>query len=257
MSDASLPNAQPATSFMSVNMAVAEELKKEIPQSKQSAYLELSQEEHVAVLEKLRTVVKQPAGHLPAQEELYMEQQLTDMLGFEVMAELEGQRLNHSIGTMAALPHVRRFPTDSLDQHSFYHEAGLAKYRSAFGWFTELGQVTDQMKRNEQYFVAVQAPFVPSWHQGYGPLKEWYKFRKMLVINPVEAKAVVTVVGDFGPAQWMQYQFGASPEVVREANLWSMQSAGKVLLLFVNDVNNSIPLGSISLQYQDLQKRFA
>src|SRR5258708_10758316 len=151
MTDVSAFSAQPSTSFMSVNTSVVQELEKEIPKSKQSVYLELSEEEHKTVLEKLCAVVKLPAGHLPAQEELYLEQQLTDTLGFEVSAELDGQRLNQSIGTMAALPHLRRFPTDTLAQHEQYREAGLAACRGALGWFTEMGQMTPEMKLKEQY----------------------------------------------------------------------------------------------------------
>jgi hypothetical protein len=257
MTDASAFSAQPSTSFMSVNTAVVQELEREIPQSKQKPYLELSEEEHLAVIEKLCAVVKQPAGHLPVQDELYLEQQLTDTLGFEVSAELDDQRLNHSIGTMAALPHLRRFPTDTLAQHEDYREAGLSQYRSAFGWFTELGQMTPETKLREQYYVAVQAQFVPTWHENYRQLKEWYKFHKMVVINPMEQKAVVAVIGDLGPAHWMQYQFGGSPAVIRDADIWSLKSKGKVFLLFVNDPSDAISPGPISLRYEDLLRRFS
>jgi len=113
------------------------------------------------------------------------------------------------------------------------------------------------MKRNEQYYVSVQAQFVPQWPKEHTQLKNWYKFRKMLIINPMEEKAVVAAVGDLGPAHWMQYQFGGSPEVIREANIWSLKSKGKILTLFINDTNNTIPLGPISLKYQDLLKRFS
>src|SRR5258708_1347700 len=184
MTDASAFSAQPSTSFISVNTSVVQELEREIPKAKQSAYLELSEEEHKAVLEKLCTVVKQPAGHLPAQEELYLEQQLSDTFGFEISAELDGQRLNHSIGMMAALPHLKRFQTDTLAQHDQYREAGLAVCRGAFGWFTEMGQNTPETKQREEYYVVVQAQFVPTWSQNHAQLKEWYKFHKMLVINP-------------------------------------------------------------------------
>lgn len=255
MTDASAFAAQPSTSFMSVNTAVVQELEREILPAKQAAYLAMSEEEHLAVLDKLRTDVRQPAGHLPTQDELYLAQQLSDMLGFEVCAELDNQRLNQTIGTMAALPHLRRSPTDTLVQHMEYREAGLANNRGAFGWFTEMGQLTPAMKQAEQYYVAVQAQFVPEWNQNFKQLKIWYKFRKMLVINPAEEKAVVAVVGDLGPARWLQYQFGGSPEVVREANIWSMKTQGKVLLLFINDPDNRVSLGSISLRYQDLLHR--
>ena len=244
--------SQTVASVLPVNAAVVQQLEQEIPSGRQSAYLEMSEEEHLEVLAKMRLMVQQPVGHLPAQEELYLEQQLTDMLGFEICAELEEQRLNHMIGVMSALPHLRRFPTDKLEQHEQYREAGLSPCRSAFGWFTKMGQLTNEVKQAEAYYVAVQAQFTPGWHEQFAQRKNWYKFRKMLVINPVESVAVVATIGDLGPAQWMQYQFGGSPEIIRDAKVWSLNTSGKVLMFFVNDPQNHIPLGVVSLNYQDL-----
>ena len=214
----------------------------------QPLYTQLSQEEQQAIIEKMRHVVIQPAGHLQKQEELYLEQQLSDMFGCEVLAELDGHRLNHSIGTMKALPHLKRHPTDTLTEHDVYQEAGLSEHRSFFGWFTDLGKLTPAAIEREKYYMAVQADFVPGWHEQYRELIEWYRFRKMIVINPVEEKAVVTVVGNLGPADWMQHQFGGSPEVIREAGIWSLRSAGHVLVLFLNDPENAVQLGPINLQ---------
>ncbi|MBW7944726.1 hypothetical protein H3C70_05015, partial [Patescibacteria group bacterium] len=47
-------------------------------------YVELTREEHAAVMEKMVEMTQQPAGHLPKQDEMYLEQQLTDLFGFEV-----------------------------------------------------------------------------------------------------------------------------------------------------------------------------
>ena len=86
-----------------------------------------------------------------------------------------------------------------------------------------------------------------NWNSEHQTLKPWYKFRKMVVINPAERVAVVAVVGDAGPAAWVQKQFGGSPEVIREGKIWSPKSRGRVLLLFVDDPDDKIPLGPISL----------
>jgi hypothetical protein len=69
----------------------------------------------------------------------------------------------------------------------------------------------------------------------------------MIVINPAERLAVVGVVGDAGPAMWVKKQFGGSPEVIREGKIWSPKSRGKVILLFVNDPEDKVPLGPINL----------
>lgn len=209
--------------------------------------VKITAEEQQAIIDKLKTIVQMPAGHLQRQDELYLEQQLTDLLGFEVTAELEGHRLNHSIGIMGGEQHLKRFPTDTLEQHDAAREAGMAPNRGAFGWFTENGELTPTAIEREKYYFAVQTLYLPDWNTDHAELKPWYKFRKMIVINPADNVAVVGVVGDAGPAQWVKKQFGGSPEIIREGKIWSRQARGHVILLFVDDPNNEVPLGPIDL----------
>ena len=211
--------------------------------------LDISLTEHREIMAKLTAHVNSPAGHLERETELYLEQQLSEILGFKVRAELEGQRLNHSIGIMGAEQHLSRFPGDELAQHDAYLEAGIAPNRGAFGWFAENGQLTEQSIAREKYYFAVQLMYLPDWDSKHAELKPWYKFRKMIVINPSEQMAVVGVVADAGPAMWVKKQFGGSPEIIREGKIWSQASKGKVLLLFVDDENDQIPLGPISLDF--------
>lgn len=209
----------------------------------------ITAEEQQAIIDKLNSVVQMPAGHLARQDELYLEQQLTDLLGFEVTAELDGHRLNHSIGIMGGEQHLKRFPTDTLEQHDAAREAGIAPNRGAFGWFTENGELTPKAIEREKYYFAVQTLYLPDWNTNHAQLKPWYKFRKMVAINPADQVAVVGVVGDAGPAQWVKKQFGGSPEVIREGKIWSRQARGHVLLLFVDDPNDEVPLGVIDLNH--------
>jgi hypothetical protein len=204
-------------------------------------------EEQQAILDKLNSLVQQPAGHLNPQDELYLEQQLSDMFGFEVTAELEGHRLNHSIGIMGGEQHLKRFPTDTIEQHDAYQESGIAPNRGAFGWFTESGTLTPEAIAREKYYFAVQTLYLPDWNSNHAELKPWYKFRKMIVVNPADQVAVVGVVGDAGPAQWVKKQFGGSPEVIREGKVWSRAARGHVLLFFVDDPEDKIPLGPIDM----------
>lgn len=209
----------------------------------------VTQEEHQEILNKLKSIVQLPPGHMEQQTELYLEQQLSEILGFEVSAELEGQRLNHSIGIMGGEQHLYRYPGDTLAGHDAYQEAGIAPNRGAFGWFTENGELTEKSIAREKYYFAVQTLYLENWNSEYKTLKPWYKFRKMVAINPAEEIAVVGVVGDAGPAAWVQKQFGGSPEVIREGRIWSPKSRGRVLLLFVDDPEDQVPLGPISLEY--------
>jgi len=216
-------------------------------QENQALIHTINLEEHQAIVEKMRSLVHQPAGHLTTQDELYLEQQLSDMLGFQVAAELEGHRLNHLVGVMGGEQHLKRFPTDTLEQHDAYQESGMAPNRGAFGWFTQNGQLTPDAIAREKYYFAVQTLYLPEWNQNHAKLKPWYSFRKMIVINPIDQKAVVGVVGDAGPAQWVKKQFGGSPEVIREGQIWSRAARGHVMLFFVDDPENKVPLGPIDL----------
>lgn len=209
---------------------------------------QISSQELEEVINKMIGYVNGQVGHLKREDELYLEQQLSDLLGFEVLAELEGHRLNHSLGIMGGEQHLMRYPGDTLANHDQYLEAGIAPKRGAFGWFTLNGELTPQAFEREKYYFAVQTMYLENWHLESAALKPWYKFRKMIVVNPAEGLAVVGVVGDAGPASWVKKQFGGSPEVIREAKIWSPRSRGRVLLYFVNDPENQVPLGVINLR---------
>jgi hypothetical protein len=216
-------------------------------QAPDQIYSLVTQEEQTAVIEKLQAFVQLPAGHMPRQDELYLEQQLSEILGFEVTAEEEDVRLPHSIGVMVGAPHLRRHVADKLTQHDSYREAGLSKRRSRFGWFTDMGQLTPTAIQREKYYVSVQAELMTEWAEKRIEFKEWLKYRKMIVINPFAKKAVVAAIGDIGPSNWLQEQFAGSPEVIREGEIWSLSGQGRVLLLFVHDLDDRVKLGPITL----------
>jgi hypothetical protein len=223
-------------------------------ETKDEVETQVTAEEHNEIIAKMVGMVNRPPGHLAKDEELYLEQQLSDVLGFEVTAELDGHRLNHSLGIMGGEQHLKRFAGDDLSQHDAYLEAGMAPGRGSFGWFTENGQLTEKAIQQEKYYFAVQTLYLPDWNNNYKDLKPWYKYRKMIMINPAESVAVVGVVGDAGPAQWVKKQFGGSPEVIREGKVWSPKSKGKVILWFVDDPEDKIPLGPIDLSWEAMQE---
>lgn len=231
----------------SINAQAAQQLVDQTDEKNREVLSHVTQDEYTSLIDKLKSVVTLPVGHMDKEQEMYVEQQLTDLLGFEVTAELEGHRLNHTIGIMGGEQHLKRYPGDSLSEHDAYLEAGMAPNRGAFGWFTKNGQLTEQAIQNEKYYFAVQTLYLPDWNSNHKELKPWYKFRKMIAINPGEEIAVVAVVGDAGPAKWVKKQSGGSPEVIREGKIWSKNSRGRVILLFVDDPENKIPLGPIKL----------
>lgn len=208
----------------------------------------ISIEEHQSVLEKMKELLEYPAGQLDQQSELYLEQQLSDIVGFEVTNELENQRMLYTTGKVKALPHLKRHPQDVASAHTKYTYAGMQEKRSSFGWFMDQGTVTDTLSQVEKYYMSLQLYYLPQWQQDHKQLKTWYKHRKLLVINPYDQLAVVCAVGSIGPSIPFKYQFGASPETILEGKLWSREARGRALVLFVDDPTNKVPLGPVSLQ---------
>ena len=136
----------------------------------------------------------------------------------------------------------KRNSTDTHEKHTYTH-ALLDSKRSTYGWFLEQGAVTEQSELLEKYFVALPLYFFPDWQQDHKQTKQWYKHRKLVLINPIENMLVVVAVGAIGPTIPSRYQCGASPEVIIEGKFWTAAASGKSLLLFVDDPNNTVPLG--------------
>ncbi len=205
----------------------------------------ISEEEYDSILQKIVQLLQLPAGQLEEESELYLEQQLSDTLGFDVVASLDGHRLLFSTGIMEAAPHLKRYPTDSLEEHTNYHEAGINKNRSAFGWFAASSELDQQAINQEKYHISIPLYFLPNWNTQYAELRSWYKFKKIVVINPAERIAVVGVIGDIGPTTYTKRQFSGSPELIHAGKIWSPKTAGHVLVLFVDDPENLVPLGPV------------
>ena len=81
-----------------------------------------------------------------------------------------------------------------------------------------------------------------------GKFRDFFKFRKMVVVNPQSGQAVVAVVGDAGPAEWTGKHLGGSPEVMHFLGLAKGPRKGPVLYFFVDDPQDEVPLGPISIK---------
>ncbi|MBP7843041.1 hypothetical protein KA017_03485 [Candidatus Woesebacteria bacterium] len=205
----------------------------------------ISEEEYNSILQKIIQLLHLPAGQLEEDSELYLEQQLSDLLGFDITANLNNHRLLFSTGIMESAPHLKRSPTDTLEAHSNYHEAGINRNRSAFGWFGSNTELDQQAVNREKYYISVPLYFNSDWSLQQSELKSWYKFKKIVVINPAEKIAVVGVIGDIGPTTYTRRQFAGSPELIHAGKIWSPQTCGRVLVLFVDDPENKVALGPV------------
>ncbi len=199
------------------------------------------------VLGNLQEIIPHQPAKLTEDQAIKIESLISENTNIPVKAVLEGQSLNHHVGYIGFEQHLKRYPGDSLPEHDEIQEAGMAPGLGAFGYFTKDSQnFSTKIYLQEKYYCVVQTLYLENWNRDYRQLWDWYKFRKMLVINPVNGQAVVCVVGDAGPADWTGKQFGGSPETMQYLDLNKGPRKGLVLLLFIDDPENKIPLGPVN-----------
>lgn len=187
------------------------------------------------------------------------EQQIGDLLtkhyGFRVSAELEGKRLNRSYGYIGAEQHLMRYPGDTIathfqtaDEAAKYARSGMAPGRGAWGYFASADGLTQKDIEREKYYIAVQTFLSPGFNENVREYYNFYRYRKMLVVNPDNGKAMVVVIGDAGPAAWTGKHLGGSPEVMSYLERVDGRQKGPVLYFFIDDPQDSIPLGPVGVQ---------
>lgn len=201
---------------------------------------------HVNLAKDLLALLPDEIGKIRGEKEKEICQLLNKYMGFKVYFKLEGNELNYYYAWTGYEQHLYRYPGDSLEQHDDEREAGIAPGLGAYGYFSESKEkMTEEEYLREKYYVAVQTLYLPEFQMDSEKVYEWYRYRKVVMVNPENGQAVVAVVGDAGPADWTGKQFGGSPEVMKTLDLHLDWRKGKVLLLFVDDPENKIPLGPV------------
>lgn len=192
-------------------------------------------------------------GDLTADKQKEIEQLMTDSYGLNAKFSLDGFHMNVSKGLIGAEQHLYRWPGDSLEAHlttpadqAMFGPSGVAPNRGAWGYFGTPN--SPEAIANERYYFAVETFLSPNWALDQKATYEFFKFRKMVAVNTQTGQAVVAVVGDAGPSQWTGKSYGGSPEVMHYLGLGSGPRKGEVIMMFVDDPNNSIPLGPITLK---------
>lgn len=188
------------------------------------------------LVELMATVLPDNIQTLGPDQEKKISSFLFDIYGLKTAASFEGNKLNDSYGQMGAEQHLARFPGDQVENMA----PGLG------GW----GYVSDP--EVEKYYVAVQTLYLPNWKTETEKLSKWYKFRRVVVVNPANGKTIIASIADAGPADWTGKKFGGSPEVMAYLGIdYGMQNH-PVVLFFLDDANNQIPLGPVEYNVNDL-----
>jgi hypothetical protein len=188
-----------------------------------------------------------------AEDEQVLGKIISDHFNINAVAELDGNRLNKTFGLIGGEQHLPRFPGDTAIEHFTEGEdiypnlSGITPGRGAWGYFApSKATLTPDLVQKERYYIAAQTFLSPGWGVRTKELYNWFQFRKIIIVNTKTGQSCVAVIGDAGPAQWTGKSFGGSPEVMIRVGYSTGSRKGPVLIYFVNDPENKIPLGPIN-----------
>ena len=188
-------------------------------------------------INSLRNLLPQFPKPLDRSIEKALEQTIVNATGIPVKATLEGEHLNTTYGYIGLEQNLMRYPGDKV--------AYMAPGTGAWGYFARSKtEMTQEDIEREKWYVVVQTLYLPDWEKRLPYLRDWYKYRKVLVVNTVNGNAVVGDIADSGPAAWTGKQFGGSPEVMESLG-GKRYTKGAVLVFFVDDPENKVPLGPV------------
>lgn len=204
------------------------------------------------LMKELKNVLPSSVDILSVAQESEISKILSQYFSMTVTPFIGTKRLNRTYGIIGAEQHLRRFPGDTMGTHFDkpddvrYTSSGMAPNKGAWGYFANSRvEATETDILREKYYIAVQSFLAPGYNDRLHDYRDFLKFRKMLIVNPENGKAVVAVIGDAGPAVWTGKHLGGSPEVMDYLERQDGRSKGPVLYFFIDDEHDTIPLGPI------------
>ncbi len=206
-----------------------------------------------SLVDALKEMLPEKARPLNREEEKSLEVLFKEKIGINAKATLEGEHLNTTYGYIGAEQHLRRYPGDVLQNHGSIadQKEGIAPGLGAWGYFASSKEkLTPRLVETEKWYAVVQTLYLPDWNTRQPYLRDWYKYRKVLIVNTSNGQAVVAAIADSGPAAWTGKHFGGSPEVMDYLG-GPRYKKGAVILFFVDDPENKVPLGPV--QYNDVK----
>ena len=199
------------------------------------------------LVDALNSILPKRPRPLDRNEEKVLEQLFENITGVRAKAALQGEHLNTTYGFIGAEQHLRRYPGDTLSQHGEAQilRAGIAPGLGAWGYFApSKDKLAPELEETEKWYAVVQTLYLPDWSRRQPYLRDWYKYRKVLIVNTENGNAVVATIADSGPAAWTGKHFGGSPEVMHYLG-GTRYKKGPVIVFFVDDPENKTPLGPV------------
>lgn len=204
------------------------------------------------LINQLKSLLPSTVRPLTRSEEKNLEKVFSEVLNVPAKATLEGEHLNTTYGLIGAEQHLKRYPGDLLDYHGPFFKEGMAPGKGAWGYFAySKAELTPDLIQTEKWYAVVQTLYLPDWNTRQPYLRDWYKYRKVLIVNTQNGNAVVAAIADSGPAAFTGKSFGGSPEVMEYLG-GPRYKKGPVVLFFVDDPENKVPLGPVEYNKIDL-----
>lgn len=204
------------------------------------------------LISDLSSILPKEIRELTPTEEEKVANTLSQNFGISARAEIDGKRLNKSYGLIGQEQHLALFPGDNISVHfdsqddtQKYASEGMAPGRGAWGYFAySQAELTQEDKLREKYYIAVPTFLSENFNSRFSEYRDFFKYRKMLVVNPQNGKAIVADIADSGPSVWTGKDLGGSPEVMKYLD---RVDRTPVLYFFIDDSGNKVPLGPINL----------
>lgn len=205
-------------------------------------------------IDSLKSMLPDIVRPLARDEEKRLEQVIKDITNVPAKASLEGEHLNTTYGYIGAEQHLKRYPGDILENHGPYYKEGIAPGLGAWGYFSKSkADLNSSLIEIEKWYAVVQTLYLPDWSERQPYLRNWYKYRKVLIVNTKNGNAVISAIADAGPAAWTGKHFGGSPEVMEYLG-GSRYKKGAVLVFFIDDSENKVPLGPVEYNKLNISK---
>lgn len=202
----------------------------------------------------LRSTLPEQVQPLTSDQEKQTIDILTRNFGLKIDAIENGIKLERNYGKIGAEQHLARYPGDTMATHftsdaesGLYWNSGMAPGLGAWGYFSHGATMTHEDVNREKYYVAIQTFLAPGYNENVKKFSDFFRYKKLLVVNPDNGKAIVADIGDAGPATFTGKSLGGSPEVMHYLERFDGAQAGPVVYFFINDPDNKVPLGPINI----------
>ena len=207
----------------------------------------------VFLISDLTKILPEDVRPLDENEEKKVADVLSRTYAIKVAPELEGKRLNTTYGFIGAEQHLPRYPGDNLSSHfssdenrNLYWQQGMTPGLGAWRYFANSQEALTPLDVDrEKYYIAVQTFLSKDFNSRFAEYRDFYRYRKMLVVNPNNGRAIVADIADAGPAQWTGKSLGGSPEVMHYLERVDGSQKGPVLYFFIDDPDDKVKLGPI------------